>query len=231
MKKIQNKLSNKHWVILSSVLFLLLFFILNLDLIKLLLDGDVEAIRAFLDRNMGYALFFMSLVMLIQHSFTVFPLILVITINITLFGFISGFLWSWFTSIIASIIVFYGVRYVFQGMIIKKFNSKLIEKMDANGFTYVFQARLFPLVPTSLINILAGLSTIRIIPFTVATTIGNFLYFFVLALIPAGILSTELDEYVIMFIILATVLLYYFIKLLRHKRKSVVETDHNDFPN
>ena len=170
----------------------------------------------------------MFLVMVIQNSFTVFPLILVITINLNLFGFINGFLWSWFTSVLASILVFYGVRYIFQGMIIEKFNPKLIEKVDANGFAYVFQARIFPFVPTSLVNILAGLSTIRIMPFTIATAIGNFLYFFALALIPAGIIKADLNEYVVWVIILGAVLLYYLFKLLQKKRKAAGEIESNE---
>ena len=91
MKKIITKLSRKQWLLWGGLLFLLLFFVFNQELIKLLLDGDVENIRSFLHINRSYALIFMALVMLIQNSFTVFPLILVITINVTLFGFLNGF--------------------------------------------------------------------------------------------------------------------------------------------
>lgn len=222
MKKIIIKLSRKQWLLWGGLLFLLLFFVFNQDLIKLLLAGDVENIRSFLYKNRSYALIFMALVMLIQNSFTVFPLILVITINVTLFGFLNGFLWSWFTSMLSAVIVFYGARYILQDMIIEKFNPKLLEKVDASGFAYVFQARIFPFVPTSLVNILGGLSTIRVLPYLIATAIGNFLYFFVLALIPAGILKANFNEYIIWVVILAVVLLYYFIKMVRRKRKDAL---------
>ena len=220
LKKILNKLTIKQWLLWIGLLLLLIFFIFNKDLITLLIIGDIDKIRSFLMSNIAYAFFFMFLVMVIQNSFTVFPLILVISINLSLFGFINGFLWSWLTSVLASTLVFYGVRYIFQGMIIEKFNPKLIEKVDANGFAYVFQARIFPFVPTSLVNILAGLSTIRIMPFTIATALGNSLYFFALALIPAGIIKADLNEYVVWVIILVAVLLYYLFKLLQKKRKA-----------
>ena len=210
----------KRWIILIGAIIVFLFVLTNQELIQILWSGDVEAAEAYLDRNIGYALFFMALVMIIQNSFTVFPLILVITINIALFGFVNGFLWSWFTSVIASIIVFYNVRYIFQQMFIKRVSADLMEKVEANGFAYVFQARLFPFVPTSLVNILAGLSTMKITPFTIATLIGNFIYFFVLALIPAGILSSELDEYVILGIIFVSVIGYYLYKHFLHRRKA-----------
>ena len=216
----------KRWIILIGVILVLLFALTNQELIKILWSGDVEAAETYLDRNVGYALFFMALVMIIQNSFTVFPLILVITINIALFGFVNGFLWSWFTSIIASVIVFYNVRYIFQQIFLKRVNEELISKVDANGFAYVFQARLFPFVPTSLVNILAGLSTMKITPFTLATIIGNFIYFFILALIPAGILSSELDEYVILGIIFLSVVGYYLYKRLIHRRKTVINSEN-----
>ncbi|MER2236874.1 MAG: TVP38/TMEM64 family protein, partial [Psychrobacillus sp.] len=129
MKKKKTTLSKKQWILIGGFLFLIFFFSINQDLISILLDGDVDKAKTFLDKNIAYALFFMALVMVIQNSFTVFPLILVITINIALFGFVNGFLWSWFTSVLASIIVFYGVRYIFQSMIIHKFDAKIIEKV------------------------------------------------------------------------------------------------------
>ena len=218
MKKVM-KFIKKQWLIWMGLLLLLLFLISNQDLITALLNRDVETIRFFLDNHLWYAFLFMFIIMVIQNSFTVFPLILVITINLTLFGFINGFLWSWFSSVIASIVVFYGVRYIFQGLIIEKFNPKLISKIEANGFAYVFQARIFPFVPTSLVNILGGLSTIRIFPFVLATSIGNFIYFFLLALIPAGLLSINLSEFEIWVLILSAIVLYYLIKLVRGKRK------------
>jgi uncharacterized membrane protein YdjX (TVP38/TMEM64 family) len=198
---------------------------MNRELIMLLIDGNIDAAQTFLKKNMGYALVFLFLVMLIQNSITIFPLILVISLNITLFGFINGFLWSWLTSILASLVVYYCVRYIFQETILEKFHPKLIEKLDTNGFAYVFQARIFPFVPTSLVNILAGLSTIRILPYLLATTIGNFLYFFVLSLIPAGIFFADWNEYVIWIIIVVAIVLYY---LIKKKKKSIKNMDTAD---
>ncbi|WP_237740557.1 TVP38/TMEM64 family protein [Paenisporosarcina sp. TG-14] len=193
---------------------------MNRQILTYLVNGDVLAIREFLIENLLYAYVFMLVIMIIQNTFTVFPLLLVITINITLFGFINGFLWSWISSLIAATIVFYSVRYLFQERLIEKFKKKLIEKVDANGFSYVFQARIFPLVPTSLVNILAGLSTVRFWPFLLATTIGNFIYFFVLALIPAGLLSDTINETFIWVILVGAILVYYLIKLIVKKRSS-----------
>ncbi|MCZ8537587.1 VTT domain-containing protein [Paenisporosarcina quisquiliarum] len=219
MKEAINKITHKNWLVWGGLLLLLIFLVLNRQIITLLVNRDVEAIQDFLDDNLLYAYMFMLVIMILQNSFTVFPLLLVITINITLFGFIDGFLWSWVSSVIAAIFVFYAVRYLFQERLIEKFKPELLEQIEANGFAYVFQARIFPLVPTSLVNILAGLSTVRFWPFILATTIGNFIYFFILALIPAGLVSEKVNETLIWVILVSVILLYYLFKLVRKKRK------------
>lgn len=219
MKKSINKFLHKNWLIWCGLLLLLIFLLLNRQIITLLVEQDVVAIEDFLDNNLLYAYLFLLTIMIIQNSFTIFPLVLVITINISLFGFINGFLWSWFSSVIAGVIVFYGVRYLFQEKLLVRFKPELLEKIDANGFSYVFQARIFPLIPTSLVNIMAGLSTIRFWPFLLATTIGNFIYFFVLSLIPAGILSDQFNETVIWSVLIGAILLYYLFKFIRKRRK------------
>ncbi|WP_075620262.1 TVP38/TMEM64 family protein [Paenisporosarcina indica] len=218
MKK-KSRVTHKKWLVWSGLFLLLIFLVLNRQIILLLVNQDVVAIRDFLDNNLIYAYLFLLIIMTIQNSFTVFPLLLVISINISLFGFVSGFLWSWISSVIAAAIVFYGVRYLFQEMLIEKFRPELLEKIDANGFAYVFQGRIFPLVPTSMVNILAGLSTVRFWPFFLGTTFGNFIYFFFLSLIPAGLLSDQLNETVIWIILISGILIYYLIKLVRKKRK------------
>lgn len=220
MKDIIKKVTYRNWLIWSSFFVLFMFLLLNRQILTHLVNGDVLAIREFLIENLLYAYVFMLVIMIIQNTFTVFPLLLVITINITLFGFINGFLWSWISSLIAATIVFYSVRYLFQERLIEKFKKELIEKVDAKGFSYVFQARIFPLVPTSLVNVLGGLSTVRFWPFLLATTFGNFIYFFVLALIPAGLLSDDINETFIWVILVGAILVYYLIKLIVKKHNS-----------
>ena len=60
---------------------------------------------------------------------------------------------------------------------------------------------MFPFVPTSLVNIVAGLSSVRFWHFLLGTLTGNFIYFFVLALIPSGLLAAELDPDILMILL------------------------------
>ena len=171
-------------VLLICIILLMisLLSIINDDLFHSVLKGDIQSIRTMLENNLSYACLLTLLIMTIQNSFTIIPLILVITINFALFGFVNGFIWSWISSIIAAIIIFIGVRYIFQDWLMKKFNAELMEKMEQKGFNYVFEARIFPFVPTSFVNILAGLSSIHFKDFLLGTIVGNFLYFFILSL-------------------------------------------------
>lgn len=191
-------------------------------MITLLRNGDIEAVRSVLNENLAYTLFLTLVLMTIQNTFTVIPLILLITVNIAIFGFVYGILWSWFSSIIAAIIVFLSVRYCFQDIILKKVSPKIKAKIDENGFMYVFIARTFPFAPTSIINIVAGASSIRFRPFLFATMLGNFIFFTLLGLIPLGIVTLEVDYYILITLSVFIALAYYIYKLQVKKRSKKI---------
>jgi uncharacterized membrane protein YdjX (TVP38/TMEM64 family) len=211
-------------ILLASLVLLLgtVFYMTNKELFTTIMDGDIDSIKLMLDEDSAYSYLFTFIIMLVQNSFTVIPLILVITINIALFGFVKGFFWSWVTSIVGAIFLFIIVRYVFQNGLIKKVSPKLIEKVEQEGFLYVFQARIFPLFPTSLVNLVAGLSTIRFYPFLFGTLFGNFIYFFFLSLIPAGFISKEVNEFVLGGMVLLLFVIYYSYKKLQKRKRTVV---------
>jgi uncharacterized membrane protein YdjX (TVP38/TMEM64 family) len=190
-------------------------------------SGDLDAI---VDKNVWFILAITLLMMIIQNTFTVIPLILVISVNYVLFGFMIGFLWSWMTSIIGSAIIFFGTRYLFQGWVKRKVDLSLRSKIEKNGFKFVFQARIIPFIPTSLINILSGVSSIKFSSFIMATCLGNFLYFFLMMLIPSGLLNVQLNDYVLEASILLFILLIFFFTL-KGRRKKRQKHDAHDQEN
>ncbi|MFS0636604.1 VTT domain-containing protein [Mesobacillus foraminis] len=192
----------------------------NQNLFDLMVNGDIEQLLVLLEENLAYAYLVMFIVMVVQNSFTIIPLLLVISLNIGLFGFWNGFLWSWMTSVVAAVFIFISVKYLFQSKLTQRFHPELVERVEREGFAYVFRGRIFPFIPTSLVNILAGLSTITFRHFLLGTIYGNFLYFFVLSLIPAGLLSLEADQFVIgaIFIILFT--FFYVFKKVYNKIRN-----------
>jgi uncharacterized membrane protein YdjX (TVP38/TMEM64 family) len=184
-------------VFLLLIVLGIVVLLLDTSLFKIILEGDIQKIKNLSGDNPLIILLFSTFVMLLQNTFTIIPLLLVITINVTLFGFLFGFLWSWFTSILAAIVIFFLVRYLFQDFLLSKVDEKLVEKVENKGFLFVFEARILPFVPTSLVNILAGVSTITFSNFLLGTLLGNFIYFFILSLIPAGLLSSTVNKYML----------------------------------
>ncbi len=230
MKKKRNHVLNKERLIKLGVLLLIIFaaaifFLRNQVLFEAVLDGDIGYIRAEMADNKWGVSILMLAVMIVQNTFTLIPLILVITVNIALFGFLYGFLWSWITSVIAAVIIFYIVRFFFQDRLLHYISPHHIKNLEEKGYVYVFQARIFPFIPTSLINIAGGISSIKGYSFFYATLLGNFIYFFILALIPAGILSSSMGEIGIGVIFLSGLLLYYGIRKRRSRKKEITEKE------
>lgn len=173
-----------------------------------------------LNKNLTYTLFLTLVMMTIQNTFTIIPLILLISMNIAIFGFVYGVLWSWVTSVIAATIVFLIVRYFWQDILHEKVTPKVKEKIEENGFMYIFVARTFPFVPTSMINIIAGASSIRFKHFILATTFGNLIYFIALGLIPLGIVTLEVDYTILIVLSVIIIFAYYKHKYQMKKKKS-----------
>ncbi|MFS0778079.1 VTT domain-containing protein [Neobacillus sp. 3P2-tot-E-2] len=195
----------------------------NTETFRLLRIGDLDSIIISLKNTTFSKFFFTFIIMVIQNSFTIIPLIIIITINYALFGFFNGLLWSWLTSIIAAGIWFYGSRYFFNDWVQKKTNPELLSKMEQNGLLFVFQARIIPFVPTSLINILSGLSSIKFKHFLVGTMFGNLIFFFVLTLIPAGLMEGNMEQNILLgtVLVLVGVVVFYRIRKKQKTRKQV----------
>lgn len=211
--------------IISFIGILLIIFLVihNTETFRLLRNGDLDSIIISLRDTTFSKFFFTFIIMLIQNSFTIIPLIIIITINYALFGFFNGLIWSWLTSIIAAGIWFLGSRYFFNDWVQKKTNPELLSKMEQNGLLFVFQARIIPFLPTSLINILSGLSSIKFKHFMVGTMFGNLIFFFVLSLIPAGLMAGNMEQNILLGIalILVGVVVFYRIRKKQKIRKQV----------
>ena len=206
------------------MIILIIFLIIqNTETFRLLRNGDMDSIILTLKDTTFSKFFFTFIIMVIQNSFTIIPLIIIISINYALFGFFNGLMWSWFTSIIAAGIWFFGSRYFFNEWVQKKTNPETLAKMEQNGLLFVFQARIIPFVPTSLINILSGLSSITFKHFIIGTMFGNLIFFFVLSLIPAGLMKGNMEQNILLglTLILVGFVFFYRLKKKQKRRKQV----------
>lgn len=192
---------------------LFILFFRYTDILQAIRQGEIDSVTSVFKDNISYALIVSLFIMIIQNSFTVIPLILVITLNFYSFGFFYGFLWSWLSSVIAAMIIFLAIRFWFQDFVHSKVKNHqdMLDKIEHKGMRYVIYGRVFPFFPTSILNIIAGVSNISLRPFTIGTAIGNFFYFFILALIPYGVFSTNINPLaLIIIVLLITGIFYYF---------------------
>ncbi len=167
----------------------LLFLGFRTETMSVLLSGDIDALKDLSHGSLWLLLLFTLLLMTIQNLFTIIPLILLISINVSLLGFAGGFIWSWLISIIGATISFFITRYWFQDFFSKYVNNEWESKIEENGFGVVFVGRVMPFMPTSVVNIAAAISSVRFMKFFYGTVLGNLIYFFILSAISLGILS------------------------------------------
>lgn len=184
-------------------------------------DISPENILKIANHNTLLVLIIMLIIMSLQNIFTFIPLILVITINIALFGFWQGYLYSSFCSVIGSTVMFLSIRYFFSTFLSSTKLQKYQQKVEKNGFMFVLTSRIFPFIPTNIINIVSGLSSMKISHFIYATTIGNMIYGFVLSSVSYGILSiSNYNHFLLMITIVVIVLAVIISRVFIKKRQQ-----------
>ncbi|PWW08748.1 putative membrane protein YdjX (TVP38/TMEM64 family) [Paenibacillus cellulosilyticus] len=213
--------------VVGYIAFLLCLFYLIRSSGYTVADLTPDTIREIAHDDIILIMLIMLVIMTLQNIFTFIPLILVITANITLFGFVKGYLYGCLCSVIGSTIVFLSIRYLFHDVFAGSPKMQQFqEKIEKNGFTYVLFGRILPLMPTNLINITSGLSSIRTLHFVTATTIGNMVYGLVLSSLSFGLISASAHNrvYIIatVIVVLAIVWLY---RLNKRRHKKAVEVE------
>jgi len=200
-------------------IIVLAFFVVTSDVAQTIISGDIDGLREMSSDDLSQMLTITFMAMLLQNLLTVIPLILLATINVAMFGIGYGYLWTWLSSVAAAMIVFLLTRYWLQTWLMSKVNESVKERIARDGMIYVLVCRLIPVMPSSLINMAAGASTIRFIHFFIGTLIGNLLFTSVLAGVTVGIMEAgwEAAMLVAAAIALGGMLLY--LQKRRHKRR------------
>ncbi|RUS48943.1 TVP38/TMEM64 family protein [Cohnella sp. AR92] len=213
--------------VLGYLAFVLCLFLLLRNSGLTVDDITPEKIRELAHHNLILLLLIMLVLMTLQNIFTFIPLILVITANITLFGFWIGYLYGCFCSVIGSTLVFLSIRHLFRNAFTGPKILQFQEKLEKNGFVFVLTGRIFPFMPTNLINIASGLSAIRTSHFVAATTLGNMAYGLLLSSVSFSMLSAA--DHNRLYLLLAAVavlfaVLLYRVNKNRKKKKAGTES-------
>jgi len=220
LRKVKNLKLWMRGLTFITIIVLLVLIAIKTELFEIIISGDVQEITEFLGDNILYSLFMTSMVMFVHNAIPVIPLILVITLNNTIFGYTYGFVWSILTSIISAVVVFYSSRKGMQDWVIKRVNPTMLIKLEQKGFWFVIYTRILPIAPTSMINIVSGISHIRFSAFFIATVAGNLVLFAIYTLIQAGLLSSGANKYVIGIGMILAAIIIYLVKKIAKLRKN-----------
>ena len=93
-----------------------------------------------------------------------------------LFGFTHGWIMSSVAGTVGALIVFLWSRYLFRDWLQKHFQqqfSVVYKGIEAEGIYYLFSIRLVAVFPFFLVNLLCGLTNIRLYEYVVVTFIGQ----------------------------------------------------------
>lgn len=211
----------KHTLLIRGVCYIACILSILLVLYKSgirVSDLSPETILRVAHHNMILVLIIMLVIMSLQNLFTFIPLILVITINIALFGFWKGYLYSCFCSVVGSTAIFLSIRYLFPNLFSSTKMQKYEQKVEKNGFLFVLSGRILPFLPTNLINIVSGLSSMKLSHFISATILGNMFYGLVLASASFSMLSISNHNQFLFLAILGILLIIFVIRFIK-KRK------------
>jgi uncharacterized membrane protein YdjX (TVP38/TMEM64 family) len=106
------------------------------------------------------------------------PLVAILVANVNAYGLWEGWLLSWIGVVAGAVCVFalarrFGGR--FRLFIERKYpkSQTFIHWLERRGFTLVFLLACFPFTPSSLVNIVAGISKLPFHTFITATLLGK----------------------------------------------------------
>jgi len=122
------------------------------------------------------------------------PLFLFVMVNANAFGLFFGFLYSWLGACLGALLVFmlirrFGQKRFFSFVSNHKQVKKFVSWVDRQGFGLLFLLLCFPFTPSSIVNVVAGLSKINIYKYMLAVTTGKMVMIYTISYIGHDIRS------------------------------------------
>jgi uncharacterized membrane protein YdjX (TVP38/TMEM64 family) len=129
----------------------------------------------------------------IEAIFPFLPLIVFVLGNAALYGLYEGFLYSWIGASAGAIVVFFSIRrlgnveWVDKKIKKNKQVLRITGWVERHGFGSLFLLLCFPFSPSSVINVVAGLSKVSVKQFILAVLLGKSVMIFSVAYVGSSI--------------------------------------------
>ncbi len=176
---VQRQASSKGKVILAVVILAVIgafyFFDLmayvSLDVLK----ANRDKLFAFTEEHYISAVALFILTYVAQTAFSLPGATLMTLTGGFLFGSVWAALYVNIGATTGATLAFLAARYLFRGWVERRFGDRLAvfqEGFTRNAFNYLLTLRLIPLFPFFLVNLLSGLTRVRVGTYVAATALG-----------------------------------------------------------
>ncbi|AMA72285.1 MULTISPECIES: TVP38/TMEM64 family protein [Aneurinibacillus] len=124
----------------------------------------------------------------LEALFPPFPLFAIVAGNAAAYGLWLGFLYSWLGVCLGAVFVFSICRKLGRHRFLNFLTRhpkvrEAMEWMERHGFSAIFLLSCFPFSPSSLINVVAGLSNMPMSQFVAAIILGKTIMIFIMSFI------------------------------------------------
>lgn len=161
------------------------------------------------------------------------PLVVIVAGNAAAYGFWLGFLYSWIGAVSGSLLVFFIIRRLARQRFMRFISrhSKVLSTLawfERHGFGMIFLLFCFPFTPSSLINVVAGVSKINVWTFSLAVIFGKMVMISVVAFVGHDIVSLIKQPVQLIILLVVMVVLWIvgkYIEMRLTKRRERLSSD------
>lgn len=147
------------------------------SIFKMFATGDFTVVRQFVESYGHYAMIVSFLLMVLQSVIAPLPAFLITFANANLFGWWRGAVLSWSSAMAGAALCFIIARILGRDIVEKLTSKAGLTQIDRffekYGRQSILIARLLPFMSFDIVSYAAGLTSMKFLPFFVATGIGQ----------------------------------------------------------
>src|SRR5690625_3323765 len=153
------------------------------------------------------------------------PLFVFVIANSLAYGLLKGFIYSWIGSVLGSITVFLVIRKLGNKRIFQKIRKnktvlQVTNWVEHHGFGPLFILLCFPFSPSSVINVVAGISKVSKLQFFLAVILGKSIMIFSMAYVGSSVMEFAKSPIRTTIILLSIVIFWRLGKYIEGKMKQ-----------
>lgn len=170
----------------------------------------------------SYSIILSSLLIIVESIIPPLPLGLFVTVLFINHGILLGFLISWISTIIGSVLSFYLFQTIFKNIVDKyirkyKYIDKFISLIDNIKVSDLVLIIAIPFTPQFVINIAAGISKLELKKFLPAIIIGKISVVLFWGLVGTNLIDSLKDPISLVKVILLVLITYVITKIVNKK--------------